>query len=69
MATEEIVLEGHIIDSLTLPRVMDAIVYQNGDFEVVEIRVGRTRDANDRPFAVFVSHATREDYLADCEND
>ena len=45
MATEEIVLEGHIIDSLTLPRVMDAIVYQNGDFEVVEIRVGRTRDA------------------------
>lgn len=45
MASEEIVLEGHIIDSLTLPKVMDAIVYHDGDFEVMEIRVGRTRDA------------------------
>lgn len=39
--TEEITLEGHIIDSLILPRVFDTIMDLGGDFKVEEIRVGR----------------------------
>lgn len=31
------------------------------------IGFGRTRDASDRPFGVFVAHATRTEYLAYCE--
>lgn len=38
---EAVSLEGHIIDSLILPRVWDAIMDLGGDFEVEEIRVGR----------------------------
>jgi lysine-ketoglutarate reductase/saccharopine dehydrogenase-like protein (TIGR00300 family) len=38
---EAIRLEGHIIDSLILPRVWDTIMDLGGDFEVEEIRVGR----------------------------
>jgi lysine-ketoglutarate reductase/saccharopine dehydrogenase-like protein (TIGR00300 family) len=38
--SEEITLEGHIIDSLILPRVFDAIMDLGGDFRVEEIRVG-----------------------------
>ncbi len=39
--SETIVLEGHIIDSLILTRVMDSIMDLGGDFNVEEIRVGR----------------------------
>ncbi len=38
---ERVSLEGHIIDSLILPRVWDAIMDLGGDFEVEEMRVGR----------------------------
>ncbi len=40
---EEIVLEGHIIDSLILPRAFDLIMDLGGDFNVEEIRVGRSK--------------------------
>ena len=39
--SEEIILEGHIIDSLILPRVFDTIMDLGGNFKVEEIRVGR----------------------------
>lgn len=48
MPTEDIVLAGHIIDSLILPRVMDAIMDLGGDFEVLEIQVGRTKAETSR---------------------
>ncbi len=41
---EEIELEGHIIDSLILPRVFDVIMDLGGNFDVEEIRVGRRKD-------------------------
>lgn len=41
---EEIELEGHIIDSLILPRVFDTIMDLGGNFEVEEIRVGRRKE-------------------------
>ena len=41
---EEIRLEGHIIDSWVLPRVFDTIMDLGGDFEVLQVEVGRTKD-------------------------
>src|ERR1700674_341118 len=42
--SEEITLEGHIIDSWTLPRAFDAIMDMGGAFDVLEIQVGRAKD-------------------------
>jgi lysine-ketoglutarate reductase/saccharopine dehydrogenase-like protein (TIGR00300 family) len=44
MVTETIRLRGHIIDSLLLPRVLDEVVAHGGDFEVLDIRIGRRRE-------------------------
>jgi lysine-ketoglutarate reductase/saccharopine dehydrogenase-like protein (TIGR00300 family) len=43
MATETIELRGHIIDSLILPRVWDAIMDLGGNFEVEDMQVGRSK--------------------------
>ena len=42
--TEEIELRGHIIDSWILPRVFDAVMDLGGEFEVLEIQVGKRKD-------------------------
>lgn len=42
--SEEITLEGHIIDSWILPRVFDAVMDLGGTFDLQEIRVGRHKD-------------------------
>ncbi len=42
--SEEITLEGHIIDSWVLPRVFDAVMDLGGEFDLKEIRVGRKKD-------------------------
>jgi len=44
MPSELVELKGHIIDSLSLPRVLDAVLAQGGQFEIEEIIVGKTRD-------------------------
>jgi hypothetical protein len=46
MVSEEIQLEGHIIDSLTLSKVLDEILTFGGDFEIKQINVGRKRGAD-----------------------
>lgn len=40
MPSEHITLEGHIIDSLTLPTVMDEVVELGATYEIVELRLG-----------------------------
>jgi len=40
MPSETITIEGHIIDSLTLPRVMDEIVELGATYEIVELQLG-----------------------------
>jgi lysine-ketoglutarate reductase/saccharopine dehydrogenase-like protein (TIGR00300 family) len=40
MPSEHVSLEGHIIDSLTLPKVLDEIVEQGATYELVELRLG-----------------------------
>ena len=42
--TESIALRGHIVDSLILAKVMDAIMDHGGNFEVEEMRIGRHKD-------------------------
>jgi lysine-ketoglutarate reductase/saccharopine dehydrogenase-like protein (TIGR00300 family) len=42
--SEEVTLEGHIIDSWTLPRAFDTIMDMGGAFDVQEIQVGRAKD-------------------------
>ena len=42
METETIVLEGHIVDSLLLAKVLDAIVDAQADYQIVDFHVGRT---------------------------
>lgn len=44
MFSEEIVLEGHIIDSWILPKVFDCVMDLGGEFEMLEFRVGRRKD-------------------------
>lgn len=41
--TQVIELEGHIIDSMILPQIMDEAIDRGGDFVVEEIRVGRRK--------------------------
>lgn len=52
MASETVTLEGHIIDSLTLPTVLDEIVELGGTFEIAELRVGTKHE--DTSFARIV---------------
>src|ERR1700716_3921538 len=40
----EVALEGHIIDSLALPKVWDTIMDMGGNFDVEEFRVGKRKD-------------------------
>ena len=40
-AVEEVELQGHIIDSLLLPKVLDEILTRGGGFELKEIRIGQ----------------------------
>lgn len=43
MHTTVVELSGHIIDSRTLPRLMDAVMDLGGDFRIADIRIGRTK--------------------------
>ncbi len=43
MPSETVELRGHIIDSLILPKVLDAIVTSGGSFKIGEIRIGEKR--------------------------
>jgi lysine-ketoglutarate reductase/saccharopine dehydrogenase-like protein (TIGR00300 family) len=40
MASETVTIEGHIIDSLTLPKVMDEIVELGASYEITELQLG-----------------------------
>lgn len=42
--SEDITLEGHIIDSWLLPTVMDTVMDLGGEFDMEEIRVGRRKE-------------------------
>src|SRR5437762_12475996 len=39
--TEEVQLQGHIIDSLLLPKVLDEILTRGGSYVIKDIRIGQ----------------------------
>ena len=43
MFSDTIELRGHIIDSLTLPKVLDQIVTRGATFNIVEFKIGQKR--------------------------
>ena len=43
-AQETVVLQGHIIDSLILAKVLDTILMMGGTFDLKEMHIGATRD-------------------------
>jgi len=56
LRSEHVTLSGHIIDSLTLPKVLDEIVAVGGEFEIVELNVG-TRQADESTARIKVTAA------------
>ena len=44
MPSETVTLEGHIIDSLTLPRVLDEVVNSGNTYRIVELNLGVAHD-------------------------
>jgi lysine-ketoglutarate reductase/saccharopine dehydrogenase-like protein (TIGR00300 family) len=42
MASEVVEVEGHIIDSLILPKVLDLILTAGGDYRMVDVVIGKT---------------------------
>ena len=62
MASEHVTLEGHIIDALMLPTVLDEIIALGATFEIVELQVGIKHE--DPSFARIKVDAPSEDDLA-----
>src|SRR5438094_5589603 len=56
-------MEGHIIDSLALPRVWDTIMDMGGNFDVAEFRVGKRK--NEGSFLRMTVEAETEELLGD----
>lgn len=68
--TEEIMLEGHIIDSYILPRVWDAIMDSGGEFDLLEIRVGKTKqETSFARMKVFTDTLAQMDELMQALNE
>jgi lysine-ketoglutarate reductase/saccharopine dehydrogenase-like protein (TIGR00300 family) len=65
MATvqETVLLHGHIIDSLILPKVLDIILMMGGSFDLREVRIGKTRE--EPSHATITVHAETAALLAD----
>ena len=43
MVSETIELRGHIIDLLTLPKVLDQILVRGASFNIVDFKIGQKR--------------------------
>jgi len=63
MVSETIILRGHIIDSLILPKVLDQILTQGGEFKIGEIEIGQNRV--DQSFARIEVSAPKHELLDD----
>ena len=48
MAVEVVEVEGHIIDSLTLAKIMDVILAAGADYRVVDVDIGKTNTDTSR---------------------
>src|SRR5438067_1692498 len=62
MATEVVEIEGHIIDSLTLAKVLDMVLAAGADYRLLDVEIGRT--ATDPSRARIEITAADDDALA-----
>jgi lysine-ketoglutarate reductase/saccharopine dehydrogenase-like protein (TIGR00300 family) len=62
VATEQVEVQGHIIDSLILPKVMDVILAAGADYRVLDVEIGKTNTDISR--AVLEVSAPSDDELA-----
>jgi len=62
MSSQEIIVRGHIIDSLTLPKILDTIMDLEGTFEILDLKVGKRK--TDASFARLRVHARSRRQLA-----
>lgn len=60
---ECVALQGHIIDSLLLPKVLDLILMMGGSFDLEDVHIGKTREEPSR--ARIVIRATSKALLDD----
>ncbi|MEM4575450.1 MAG: TIGR00300 family protein, partial [Archaeoglobaceae archaeon] len=61
MIAKEIEFEGHLIDSMILPKVLDLILDLDGEFEIVEFRIGKRKE--DYSYARMIVFGENEDHL------
>jgi lysine-ketoglutarate reductase/saccharopine dehydrogenase-like protein (TIGR00300 family) len=62
VATELVEVQGHIIDSLILPKVLDVILAAGADYRLLEVEIGKTNTDTSR--AVLEVSAPSDDELA-----
>jgi len=62
---ERVVLQGHIIDSLVLAKVLDLILMMGGTFDLEDVHIGKTREEPSRALIVIrtASKALLDDIL------
>lgn len=60
-ATEDVEVEGHIIDSLILPKILDAITMAGGNFQMKRVSIGQTR--SDPSYALLTVRAQTQKRL------
>ena len=54
MASEVVEVEGHIIDSLILAKVMDTIIAAGADYRMLDVRIGKTNTDTSCKIATYV---------------
>ncbi len=62
MIARELEFEGHLIDSMIFPRVLDLILDLEGEFEIVEFRIGKRKQ--DPSYARIIVFGEDEDHLS-----
>lgn len=62
-AQETVILQGHIIDSLILAKVLDTILMMGGSFDLSDVHIGTTRQEASR--ATITVRATSHSLLTD----
>src|SRR5216683_2496447 len=69
-AVEEVEIQGHIIDSLLLPKVLDEILTHGGSYVIKDIRIGqRQEDASFARIEVRAPSANKLNELLDVIHD
>lgn len=65
-ASRQVMMEGHLFDSLTLPKVLDYILTHNADFLMSSIHIGQTKtDASRVSFTLFAKNDQHLNKLLD----